>query len=162
MLPNDSSQSWNNKKIWTIWWRYRKFINSRSSHQICRSYWHVQNSQPQEAQVSKNVETPDAEPVIISRKGTKTLKTRQELRANTSMDCKSADIIYCATCSTCRENYIGLSNKLNATVRVHKQQVKDQSVRNIPCCEHFANCGRGNFEIVLFQYVEWQWWLEKS
>ena len=79
-----------------------------------------------------------------------TLKTGEELRANASMDCKSANIIYCATCPTCGENYIGQSNKLNARVRVHKQQVKDPSVRNTPCCEHFANCGRGKFKIFPF------------
>ena len=79
-----------------------------------------------------------------------TLKTGEELKANASMDCKSANIIYCATCPTCGENYIGQSNKLNARVRVHKQQVKDPSVRNTPCCEHFANCGRGKFKIYPF------------
>lgn len=30
-------------------------------------------------------------------------------------------------------------------VRVHKQHIKDPSVRNTPCYEHFAEYGQGKF-----------------
>lgn len=40
--------------------------------------------------------------------------------------------------ATCKEFYTGETGKLNARVRVHKQQIKDSIVRYTPCCEHFA------------------------
>lgn len=40
--------------------------------------------------------------------------------------------------------------KLNARIRVHKQQIKDLSVHNTPCCEHFAECGQGKFKLFPF------------
>lgn len=70
------------------------------------------------------------------------------------MNCKSSNLIYCATCPTCGENYIGQTNQLNARVRVHKQQIKDETVRNTPCSEHFAKCGKGTFKIFPF-YKMW-------
>ena len=82
--------------------------------------------------------------------GSITLKSGKILKANATMNCKSGNLIYCATCPTCGENYIGQTNKLNARVRVHKQQIKDPSVRNTPCSEHFAECGGGRFRIFPF------------
>lgn len=78
------------------------------------------------------------------------LKSGMEIRANSSMNCKSENVIYCAICPTCKEFYIGQTGKLNARVRVHKQQIKDPSVRNTPCCEHFAECGQGKFTLFPF------------
>ena len=80
------------------------------------------------------------------------LKSGMEIRANLPMNCKSQNLIYCAICPTCEDFYIGQTSKLNARVRVHKQQIRDQSVRNTPCCEHFANCGNGNF--ILFPFYK--------
>ena len=79
-----------------------------------------------------------------------TLKSGKELKPNADMNCKSENLIYCAICPTCDENYIGQTGRLIARVRVHKQQVRDASVRNTPCCEHFATCGRGKFKIFPF------------
>lgn len=82
------------------------------------------------------------------------LKSGQILKPNAPMNCKSSNLIYCATCPTCGENYIGQTNQLNAQVRVHKQQIKDETVRNTPCSEHFAKCGKGTFKIFPF-YKMW-------
>lgn len=50
----------------------------------------------------------------------------------------------------CRENYIGQTGtKLVDHVRVYKQQIRDPSVRNTPCSEHFDVCGRGRFELFI-------------
>lgn len=49
------------------------------------------------------------------------LKSGMEIRANSSMNCKSENVIHCAICPTCKEFYIGQTGKLNARVRVHKQ-----------------------------------------
>lgn len=78
------------------------------------------------------------------------LKSGMEIRANSSMNCKSENVIYCAICPTCKEFYIGQTGKLNASVRVHKQHIKDLSVRNTQCCEHFAECGQGKFTVFPF------------
>jgi hypothetical protein len=80
------------------------------------------------------------------------LKSGIESRANLPMDCKSQNLIYCAIFQTCDQFYIGQTNKSNARVRVHKQQIRDQSVRNTPCCEHFANCRNGKF--ILFPFYK--------
>lgn len=37
--------------------------------------------------------------------------------------------------------------RLNAPVRVYKQEIKDPSVRITPCCEHFAECGQRKFKL---------------
>ena len=34
--------------------------------------------------------------------------------------------------------------------KIHKQQIRDPSIQNSPCSEHFANCGNGNFKIFPF------------
>lgn len=54
----------------------------------------------------------------------------------------------------CRKNYIGQTGtKLSDRVRVHKQQIRDPSVRYTPCSKHFDICGRGQFEIFPFYKV---------
>ena len=69
----------------------------------------------------------------------------------TNMSCKSRNLIYCMTCTSCGENYIGQTGtKLADRVRVHKQQIRDPSVRNTPCSEHFDLCANGNFLIFPF------------
>lgn len=49
------------------------------------------------------------------------LKSGQILKPNVPMNIKSSNLIQCATCPTCVENYNGQTNQLNAQVRVHKQ-----------------------------------------
>ncbi|VDI57978.1 Hypothetical predicted protein, partial [Mytilus galloprovincialis] len=80
----------------------------------------------------------------------KTLKSGTVIKPNKSMNCKSENVIYCATCPTCNKNYIGQTNRLIDRVRVHKQQIKDPSIRNSPCSEHFDRCGKGKFKIYPF------------
>ena len=67
------------------------------------------------------------------------------------MNCKSANLVYCDTCLNFGENYIGQTGDgIYERVRVHKQQIRDPSVRNTPCNEHLAVCGKGKFRIFLF------------
>ena len=87
---------------------------------------------------------------IIEEGSTKILKSGQILRANDRMNCKSQNLIYCATCPTCKEFYIGQTGRLIDRVRVHKQQIRDPSIRNTPCSKHFVECGRGKFTIFPF------------
>lgn len=71
-----------------------------------------------------------------------------KIHAHSSKNYKSENVIYCVICPTCKKNYIRQTGKLNSRVCVHKQQIKDPSVRNTPCCEHFAECGGGKFKII--------------
>ena len=41
------------------------------------------------------------------------------------MDCSAKDILYLLKCGGCNKQYIGATGDLRATVRVHKQQIKD-------------------------------------
>ena len=82
------------------------------------------------------------------------LKSGQILRANDRMDCKSKNVIYCATCPTCNDFYIGQTGRLLDRVRVHKQQIRDPSIRNTPCSKHFDECGKGKFKIFPFYKIK--------
>ncbi|VDI26394.1 Hypothetical predicted protein [Mytilus galloprovincialis] len=72
----------------------------------------------------------------------KTLKSGSVIKPNRNMNCKRENIIYCAICPTRNQNYIGQTKRLIDRVRFHKQQIKDQSVRNSPCSEHSDQCGK--------------------
>ena len=100
------------------------------------------------------METRHVEHVFIWKSEKKQTHKSGKLDPNASMDCTTQNVIYCLTCPTCGEHYIGQTNKLNARVRIHKQQIRDPSVRNTPGCKHFANCGGGNFKIFPF-YKMW-------
>jgi hypothetical protein len=54
------------------------------------------------------------------------------------------------TCGKCGENYIGQTGTKLAD---SKQQIRDPSVRNTPCSEHFDICGNRNFYIYPFYKV---------
>ena len=82
-------------------------------------------------------------------------KNGKTFRVNDNMSCKSKNLIYCMICPSCSEEYIGQTGtKLADRVRVHKQQIKDPTVRNTPCSAHFDNCGHGKFIIFPFYKVK--------
>lgn len=56
---------------------------------------------------------------------------------------------------SCGENYIGQTgNKLADRVRVHKQQIRDPSMRNTSCSGHCDICGNIMFYIFPFYKVK--------
>ena len=80
-----------------------------------------------------------------------TFKNGMKFNVNSNMTCKSKNLLYCMTCPTCGENYIGQTGtKLADQVRVHKQQIRDPTLRNTPCSGHFDSCGNGHFRIFPF------------
>ena len=80
-----------------------------------------------------------------------TFKNGMKFNVNSNMTCKSKNLLYCMTCPTCGENYIGQTGtKLTDRVRVHKQQIRDPTLRNTPCSGHFDSCGNGHFHIFPF------------
>ena len=83
-----------------------------------------------------------------------TFKCGKTFTVKTNMSCKSKNLIYCMTCTSCGENYIGQTGtKLTDRVRVHKQHIRDPSVRTTPCSEHFDLCANGNFHIFPFYKI---------
>ena len=84
-----------------------------------------------------------------------TFKNGITFNVHSNMKCKTKNVIYCMTCNGCGENYIGQTgNKVSDRVRVHKQQIRDPSVRNTACSEHFDVCERGQFKIFPFYKVK--------
>ena len=72
-------------------------------------------------------------------------------RVNADMNCKSANLIYCITCTSRHENYIGqMGNSICERVRVHKQQIRHPNLRQIPLSEHLDECANGTFKIFPF------------
>ena len=61
---------------------------------------------------------------------------------------KTVVLLLTMICPMCVEHFIQQSNKLNARFRVLKQQILDQILINALSCEHFVNCGFGEFTIV--------------
>lgn len=52
---------------------------------------------------------------------------------NENMHSKSKSLIYCATCQTCKKNITEQNgDQLIDRLRVHKQKIRDSSVRNTP------------------------------
>ncbi|KAK3102914.1 hypothetical protein FSP39_014923 [Pinctada imbricata] len=79
---------------------------------------------------------------------TKTFKNGLSFRVNADMNCKSKNLIYCITCPSCNENYIGQTgNALCERVRVHKQQIRHPNLRQIPMSGHLDECANGLFKI---------------
>ena len=77
-------------------------------------------------------------------------KNGQSFRVNADMNCKSENLVYCITCPTCKENYIGQTGDLSDRVRVHKQQIRHPNLRKIPLSAHLDRCASGKFKIFPF------------
>ena len=59
--------------------------------------------------------------------------------------CASGNLLYIVTCNGCGENYIGQTGtKLRTRFTVHRQQIRDPSVRKISLSEHLEECANTN------------------
>lgn len=84
-----------------------------------------------------------------------TLKSGTTLYTNADMNCKSTNLIYCIKCPGCEEIYIGQTrNSVSERMRVHRQQIRDPSVRQIPLSEHLEICGGGRFFVFPFYKMQ--------
>ena len=78
-------------------------------------------------------------------------KCGKSFTVNDNMSCKSKNLLYCITCNTCGEEYIGQTGtQLTARMRVHRQQINDPTTRNTPCSEHFDTCAMGKYSVFPF------------
>lgn len=80
-----------------------------------------------------------------------TLLNGKTVTPNENLNCKSKNLIYIITCSTCKENYIGQTgNSICERIRIHRQQIQNPNTRMIPLSEHLDVCGHGNFKVFPF------------
>ena len=78
-------------------------------------------------------------------------KTGRKILPNADMNCKSRNLIYCIKCPNCDEIYIGQTgNALSERTRIHRQQIRDPNVRQIPLSNHLETCGNKKFSIFPF------------
>lgn len=83
------------------------------------------------------------------------LKSGKRMFTNSDITCKSKNLIYCIICGHCKEFYIGQTgNTLCERVRIHRQQIRDPAVRQIPLSEHLDVCANGNFTVFPFYKVD--------
>lgn len=84
---------------------------------------------------------------------------------NENMSWKSKNLLYCNTCNTCGEDYIGQTGThLTARMRVYRKQSNDPSTRNAPCCQHFDRYSKEiikNYSFINFKPIQPPWDLSK-
>jgi len=79
------------------------------------------------------------------------LKNGREIYPNANLNCKSVNLIYCIVCSGCNEWYIGQTgSSLCERIRIHRQQIRSPSTRQIPLSEHLDVCGHQTFIVFPF------------
>ena len=72
-------------------------------------------------------------------------------KINADMNCKTQNLIYCITCLSCKENYIGeTNNSLCQRTRIHRQHIRQEEYRKIPLSKHLEVCSGGTFKIFPF------------
>ena len=80
-----------------------------------------------------------------------TLSNGKIIRPNSDFNCGSENLIYCVVCDNCNETYIGQTgNSLRERFRVHRQQIRDPTVRQIDLSEHLDICSRGKYKVFPF------------
>lgn len=72
----------------------------------------------------------------------------------TSMTCRSANLLYYLTCATCSAAYIGqTSGTLRKRVTLHRSQINNEQYRKLPVSYHIHTCGSTNnpsFHVIPF------------
>lgn len=83
--------------------------------------------------------------------------TQKTFILKTEMSCDSANLVYVAICSTCKEEYIGETGvgktKLRDRVRVYRQHIRQPEYQQLKVEEHLRNCGKGSFKIFPFLQI---------
>lgn len=72
-----------------------------------------------------------------------------EFKVNSSMTCRTKNLIYCIMCGGCGQYYIGeTGTTLRTRIRVHKQQILHPEYRKIKGCKNLDICGKGHFTVI--------------
>jgi len=71
------------------------------------------------------------------------LENGKRFQVKTSMDCNSTNLLYILQCCGCKKQYIGETGDiLRNRIRVHRQHVRNESVRMLQVSAHFDKCAK--------------------
>lgn len=74
-----------------------------------------------------------------------TFKCGKTFHVTTNMGCDAINLIYVMQCTGCDEEYIGeTGDSLRHRMTVHRQQIRNSSVRILHVSNHMANCARNS------------------
>ena len=74
-----------------------------------------------------------------------TFKDGQTFKVKENLTCNSENLIYVITCCGCLENYIGQTGmSLRKRMTLHRQQIRDESTRQIPLSGYIEICAGMN------------------
>ena len=71
-------------------------------------------------------------------------------KINRNLTCDSRNVVYAMECAGCDQIYIGLSQKFNERVSLHKSNIKIPANRKLFVSKHIFSCGKGKFRIIPF------------
>lgn len=75
----------------------------------------------------------------------------QTFQVKSDFTCTTRNIIYVLICDNCQQDYIGQSSlEIRFRISVHKQQIKDESLRKLNVSKHVHSCGNSQFKIFPF------------
>ena len=67
-------------------------------------------------------------------------KSGHTLNVRVSMNCEVKNVVYVLICNGCQEEYVGETNELRKRITVHRQHIRDPSVRKLKVSEHIDRC----------------------
>ena len=77
-------------------------------------------------------------------------KAGVDFKIKNNFDCNSKNVLYVITCGNCPFQYLGVTNNLKNRLNVHRQQARDQSLRQLKVSKHLFHCGKEIFLIFPF------------
>ena len=81
-----------------------------------------------------------------------TTKSGKTLKVKTAMNCEVKNVVYVMICSGCGEEYVGETNDLRKRTTVHRQHIRDESVRKLKVSGHMEKCTNKNNETMFKIY----------
>lgn len=76
---------------------------------------------------------------------------KYKFHVQNNFNCISRNLIYVITCNQCRFQYIGCTSRdLQSRMNVHRQQIRDASLRHLKVSKHIYECSKGTFNVYPF------------
>ena len=71
-------------------------------------------------------------------------KGNNDFHVKNNFSCLTKNVIYVLFCNACGAEYIGeTGNELKTRMTVHRQQIRDASLRHLKVSKHIHACGKG-------------------
>ena len=68
------------------------------------------------------------------------------------MSCKAKRVIYVIQCRGCDIQYIGETNNLRNSTKLHNQHIRHEALRTIPLNGHIADCSDKEPKYLMFPF----------